>query len=163
MLVDKNDGKMHSRESIRREGVRPHCGPGNADPHVLDIRGNSPTACREAINVLLAISASKGQEKWVLLTADVQEAFLKGEFRDKDRVLFCWPPKNGPNLAGVQPGSLLPILKGVFGLNDAPRKWWEKISTSSFKSGFGSSECALDCSRCTSPQCIERCDVPSLR
>ena len=71
---------------------------------------------------MLAISASKGREKWVLLTADVQEAFLKGEFQDKDRVLYCWPPKNRPALPGVQLG------KGVFGLNGAPRKWWEKIS-----------------------------------
>ena len=62
--------------------------PGYADPDVLDIRRDSPTACREAISVLLAISASKGRQKWVLLTADVQAAFLKGEFRDKDRVLY---------------------------------------------------------------------------
>ena len=84
---------------------------------------------REAIGVLLAIGASKGREKWTLLTADVQETFLKGEFQDKDRVLYCWPPNNGPTLSGVQPGSLLLILKGVFGLNDAPRKcqvWFKK-------------------------------------
>ena len=53
---------------------------GYADPDVLDIRRDSPTACREAINVLLAVSASKGREKWVLLTADVHAAFLKGQF-----------------------------------------------------------------------------------
>ena len=87
--------------------------PGYADRDVLDIRRDSPSACREAINVLLAISASKGREKWALLTADVQATFLKGEFQDKDRFLYCWPPKNGPALPGVQPGSLLLILKGV--------------------------------------------------
>ena len=52
--------------------------PGYADPDVLDIRIDSPTACREAISVLLVISASKGREKWVLLTADVQAAILTG-------------------------------------------------------------------------------------
>ena len=97
--------------------------PGYADPDVLDFRRDSPTACREAINVLLAISASKGREKWALLTADVQAAFPKGEFQDKDRVLYFWPPKNGPALQGVKPGSLLLILREVYGLNDAPRKW----------------------------------------
>ena len=56
-----------------------------------------------------------GWEKWTLLTADVQAAFLKGEFHDKVRVLYCWPPKNGSALPGVQPGSLLLILKVVFG------------------------------------------------
>ena len=85
------------------------------DPNVLDIRKDKPTACLEAINVLLAISASKGREKWTLLTADVQAAFLKGEFQEKDRVLCSWPPKNGTALSGVQPGRLLLIAKGVFG------------------------------------------------
>ena len=108
--------------------------PGYADPDVLDIRTDPPTACREAINVLLAIHAYRGREKWVLLTADVQAAFLKGELQDKDRVLFCWPPRNG--VPGVQLGSLLLILKGVFGLNDAPRKWWEKISKVFVHIGF---------------------------
>ena len=124
VLVDKNEGKSTAEN------------PGYADPDVLDIRRDSPTACREAINVLLAISASKGREKWALLTADVQAAFLKGEFQDKDRVLYCWPPKNGPAHPGIQPGSLLLILKGVFGLNDAPRKWWEKISKVLVQIGF---------------------------
>ena len=71
-----------------------------------------------------------------MLTADVQAAFLKGEFQDKDRVLYCWPPKNGSSLPGVQPGSLLLILKGVFELSDALRKWWEKISKVLVQVGF---------------------------
>ena len=77
------------------------------------------TACREAISVLLAISANKGREKWFPLETDVQAAFPEGVFQDKDRVLYRWPPKDGTALPGVQPGSLLLILKGVFGLNDA--------------------------------------------
>ena len=71
-----------------------------------------------------------------LLTADVQAAFLRGEFQDKDRVLYRWPPENGPALPGVHPGSLLLILKGVFVLNDAPRKRWEKISKVLVEIGF---------------------------
>ena len=81
---------------------------------MLDIRRDLPTARREAISVLLAISDSKGRESWTLLTADVQAAFLKGECQDKDRVLYCLPPKNGPALTGVQPGRLLLILEGFF-------------------------------------------------
>ena len=34
----------------------------SAHDDVLDIRRDSPTACREAINVLLAVGASKGRE-----------------------------------------------------------------------------------------------------
>ena len=40
--------------------------PGNAVSDAVDIREYSPTACRVAINVLLAISASKGREKRTL-------------------------------------------------------------------------------------------------
>ena len=70
------------------ESIRSHCVSWIRNP--LDIRRDSPTACR---------------------TADVQGAFLKGKFQDKDRVLYCLPPRNGPDLRGVQPGSLLLVLK----------------------------------------------------
>ena len=108
----------------------------SADPDVLDIRRDSLTACREAISVLLAVSASEGREKWTLLTADAQASFRKGECQDEVRVLCCWPPKNGPALPGVQPAILLLFPKGLFGLNDAPRKWWEKISKVLVQVGF---------------------------
>ena len=128
VLVDKYEGKSTAENPLDVNACVRNVVPGYADPNVLDIRRDSPTACREVINVLLTISASDGREKWVRLTADVQAAFLQGAFQDKDRVLYCWSPRNGPALPGVQPGSLRLILKGAFGLNDAPRKWWEKIS-----------------------------------
>ena len=136
-------------------------GPGYADPDVLDIRRNSRIACRDAINVLLAISASKGREKWALLTADVQAAFLKREFQDKDRVLYCWPPKNGPAFRGVQPRSLLLILKGVFGLNDAPRQWWEKISEVLVQIWFRKTNVSWTIHAALTSRCVEWCYLPS--
>ena len=89
VVADKNEGKSTAENPLDTKAFARIVVPGNADPDVLDIRRDSPTACREAINVLLAISASKGREKWALLTADVQAAFLKGEFQDKHRVLHC--------------------------------------------------------------------------
>ena len=71
-----------------------------------------------------------------MLSADVSAAFLKGEFQDKDRILYCWPPKNGPGLPNVPDGALILIKKGVFGLNDAPRKWWTKVSETLISLGF---------------------------
>ena len=98
VLVDKNESKSTAENPLDTEASARIVVPGYADPNVLDIRRDSPIACREAIGVLLAIGACKGREKWVLLTVDVQAAFLKGEFQDKDRVLYCWPPKNGHTL-----------------------------------------------------------------
>ena len=147
VFVDKSKGKNTAEKLLDTKASACIVVLGYADPDVLDMRRDSPTACREAINVLLAISASKGRDKWALLTTVVQAAFLKREYQDKDRVMYCWPPKNGP---GLQPGSLLLILKGVLGLSDAPRKLWEKISQkNSSKSGLRSSECVLACLRCT--------------
>ena len=56
----------------------------------------------------------------------MQATFFKGGYQQRD--LYCWPPKNGPNLAGVSTGSALLILKGVFGLNVALRMWCTKAS-----------------------------------
>ena len=50
---------------------------------------------------------------------------------DTNLVLFGHPAP-----PGVQLGSLLLILKGVLGLNDAPRKWEEKISRVLVQVGF---------------------------
>ena len=86
-LLTKNEGKSTAENPLDIKASARIVVPGYADPDVLDNRRDSPTACREAINVLLAISASEGREKWALLTADVQAAFLKGELQDKDRVL----------------------------------------------------------------------------
>ena len=129
VLVDKNDGRITAENPLDTKASARIVAPRYADPDV------SP-ACREANGVLLAINASKGREKWTLLTADVQAAFLTAEFQDKDRVLYCWPPKNGPGLPGVQTGSLLLVVG-------------ERSPRYSFKSGLKSNECASAFSRYT--------------
>ena len=71
VLVDKNEGKSTAEDPLDKKAYARIVVPGYADPHVLDTRRHSPTACREVINALLVISASKGREKWALLTTDV--------------------------------------------------------------------------------------------
>ena len=81
----------------------------------------------EAISVLLAISASTGREKWVLLTADVQAAL-------RIKIESCTA---GHRKTVPLSQELLPILKRSFLIQyDAPRKWWEKISTVLVQVGF---------------------------
>ena len=70
VLADKNEGKSTAENPLDTKASARIVVPGYADPDVLDIRRDSPTACREAINVLLAINASKGREKRALLTAE---------------------------------------------------------------------------------------------
>ena len=62
VLVDKNEGRSTADNPPDTKASTRIVLLGYADPDVLDIRRDSPTACREAINVLLAIGASKGRE-----------------------------------------------------------------------------------------------------
>ena len=109
VFVDKHAGKSTTDKPLPIKASARIVVPGYADPDVLEIRRDAPTAC---IGILLAISASRGRQKWTLLSADVSAAFLKGEFQEKDRVLYAWPPRDGPPLPGVPPGALLLIKKG---------------------------------------------------
>ena len=63
VLVEKNEGKSTTENPLDRKASARIVVPEYEDPDVLDIRRDSPTACREAISVLLAISARKGREK----------------------------------------------------------------------------------------------------
>ena len=82
----QHEGKRTAENPLDVEACARIVAPGYVDPDVLDIGRDSATALRDAINVSLAISASEGREKWALLTADVQAATLKGEFRGEVRV-----------------------------------------------------------------------------
>ena len=61
-LVEKNKGDSTAENRLDIQALVRIVVLGHADPDVLDIRKDSPTACREAINVLLAIFASKKRE-----------------------------------------------------------------------------------------------------
>ena len=114
VLVDKNEGKSTAENPLDTKASARVVVPGYADPVCWTFgETHQPLVVKPLVSCWLSV----GREKWTLLTADVQAAFLKGEFHDKVRVLYCWPLKNGPALPGVQPGSLLLILKVVFGSN----------------------------------------------
>lgn len=54
----------------------------------------------------------------------VEAAFLNGV--EAKRGLYFEPPRRG--LHGVPEGSLIEIVKGVFGFVTSPRLWWEKLA-----------------------------------
>ena len=65
-LVNKNKSKSSTDNPLSVKASARIVVPGCAYPDVFDIRRYSITACRKAINVLLAISAKRGREKWAL-------------------------------------------------------------------------------------------------
>ena len=69
VLVDMNEGTSTAETPLDTKASARTVVPGYADPDVLDIPRDSPTACREAVNVLLATTASQGREKRVPLSS----------------------------------------------------------------------------------------------
>ena len=94
---------------------------GFADPDLLKggLDTSSPTLNRTSRQVLLALSVCKGWMRWV---ADVATAFLQGD--PQQRVLWAKIPKDACAIIGVPPGTLMRLIKPIYGQADAPRQWF---------------------------------------
>ncbi|CAE7480196.1 unnamed protein product [Symbiodinium sp. CCMP2592] len=104
--------------------------PGFKDTAHLEgrLRTDAPTASRIAILLLCAVAAHF--PSWELVSADVRAAFLKGDaYMAGSRTLYMQQPdrRKGPSLPGVRFGVIFRVLKGVFGLADAPRQWYLRL------------------------------------
>ncbi|OLQ15724.1 Copia protein [Symbiodinium microadriaticum] len=96
---------------------------GHQDPDVgaEGLIVDSPTVARSSLLVVLQICASK---KWQACAGDIQAAFLQGvELR---RELWMALPRGGVD--GLHPRQLARIRKGVFGLTESPRMWYDRLS-----------------------------------
>ena len=96
---------------------------GHQDPDVgaEGLVVDSPTVSRSALLTVLQICASKA---WQASAGDIQAAFLQGvELR---RELWMSQPRGG--VEGLHPQQLARIRKGVFGLSESPRMWYDRLS-----------------------------------
>ncbi len=82
-----------------------------------DFRTDSPTCKRESVRIVLSVIASN---KWMLNSIDIKRAFLQGNAID--RVVFIRPPKEACT------DKIWCLKKCVYGLADAPRKWYLTFS-----------------------------------
>ena len=109
---------------------------GFQDPDLDVLERQSPTLSADGLSVALQLIASKG---WVLEIADVEGVFLQGEsFQRKNGPLFIRLPKDG--VPGVPEGSLVELKKCVYGLNDAPLRWWTSMCKTLKQCGMIQSE-----------------------
>ena len=83
----------------------------------LKERVDSPTCEKSNLRLTIAIAASMG---WRINSLDVQSAFLQGEEVEGD--IFIKPPKE------MNTDKLWKLRKYVYGLKQASRKWYMKIS-----------------------------------
>ncbi len=91
-----------------------------------DFPTDSPTVQKASIRLLAAIAATN---KWTIHTTDISSAFLQGSQMDRD--VFVKPPKEAN-----QEGKLWKLIKCLYGLKDASRKWYMRILTKLKELGF---------------------------
>jgi hypothetical protein len=111
----KNAGKIKARLVVR----------GDQDNTEDDIPCDSPTVDRNTAKLLIAIAAIMG---WSLRSVDISAAFLQG--RELDRTVYILPP---PEFR--KPGVVWRLRKGLYGLKEAARLWFEELTKDLEKQG----------------------------
>ena len=84
-----------------------------------DIRSDSPTGSKIGLRLLLSICASEG---WKCKSIDFKNAFLQG--MPLDREVYMLPPKD---YRECHPNIVWLLVKPLYGLKDASRRWNAKI------------------------------------
>lgn len=99
------------------------CVHGHKDPDGGTYRTFSPTPSTEALNMVLQVIANEGL---LVKFADVKAAFAQSDplIRPQGR-LFVEPCDGVP----VEKGSLVELLQPVYGLDDAPLRWFETVTS----------------------------------
>ena len=81
---------------------------------------DSPAASRSGFRCVSQLAANK---RWDLYHMDLKTAFLQGEAYDNSRDIICQIPKE----AGHPPYIGARLKRPAYGLNDAPRRWWNVV------------------------------------
>ncbi len=109
------DGQLEAKSSLVL--------PGHTDPELGLYRTDAPTTSHLAVVVCAALALSFGFD---IETFDVVTAFLSGMAMTRELYTKA-PPEGLPTAEGwsvVKPYALLRILKGGYGLAEAPRLWY---------------------------------------
>ena len=94
---------------------------GFQDAQKWDLQTDSPTATRYGFRVASQHAASS---YWDLLHIDLKTAFLQGEIYDLERrVIHVQLPSD----IGLPPYLVGLCTRSVYGLADAPRRWWNRL------------------------------------
>ena len=120
---DKNYALRKVDPSIPCKPKARLCVAGHRDPDLgrFDMAVDAPTTSRHSILLALQLGLSRG---WSVSVGDIRAAFLNGV--PAPRQLYFRQPRGG--IPSLQPGQLVEVLKGVFGLSTSPKLWWMKLS-----------------------------------
>ena len=85
-----------------------------------DQQTDSPASTRPGFRMACQMAAIQG---WTLTHIDLKTAFLQGEAYGNTRDVICQLPPE----AGYPPYIGARLTKPAYGMNDAPRRWWNII------------------------------------
>ena len=128
---DKNVAKRREDPTIPAKPKARLCIAGHMDPDIGSgqLLTEAPTATKMAFTCLLVLSSLY---HWNVSAGDVEAAFLNGN--ETERELYMEQPVRG--LPGVASGVLIRVRKGIFGLCNSPRLWWERLSADLLKTSI---------------------------
>ena len=93
-------------------------------PGLLEVSRESPTLSNMARNLLLAECA---QRNYPLSVGDIRTAFLRGDDTEISREVYAEPPKEVREHLQMTDTQLSRIVKAIYGLLHAPKKWHESL------------------------------------
>lgn len=114
---------------------------GHLDPEKERVVNEAPTIHRSSVRLLLTLHLACFETLW---TRDVKQAFVQSEDALK-RELYILPPKGQAVLEtiGAPPGSLLKVIKPLYGIPESPSYWWSTMRNHHVKE-LGMKQTVLD-------------------
>ena len=104
---------------------------GYQDPELSSLERDSPTLSKLSRNLLLQTCVTN---RWEIGSFDIQTAFLRG--RAGSRLLGLEPPPELRTKLGLRPNEICRLLKGAYGLVNAPLLWFRELSKALENLGF---------------------------
>ena len=123
---DKNLGRRRAKLSVPSKPKARLVVAGHLDPDLSKglMTTDSPTVSRAGLTTVFQLCASR---RWKAAAGDIQAAFFNGLYLKRE--LYMAQPRGG--VAGLHPSQLIRIRKGVFGLSESPRMWFEPLERGS--------------------------------
>lgn len=122
------EGKQTGKRAKARLIVK-----GFQDPRLTHLPREAPTLSNLGRNLLMSCSAS---DKTPLFVGDIKTAFLQGKQSEIQENVFAEPPPEVRKHLGMKDTEILRITKAIYGLLNAPKQWFESLSSYLIESGW---------------------------